>query len=235
MTQVAEKPPASSIAPIVPSKSDEPVLWNPGGILAIAFGLVLLIGVALVGGWILNTPPHSYEPSLLGVAWSMSLPLGVVLVMLGVAALMRGEGRLIGLIAVTGVLVLGWTIWRDVLNWSDAQPPALLFGAGGVLMILFFLGAAWHWARRRSQRTGPARAVADLRLFGLAFLLLGAWEICGLLGSPIYLLRPALAATSPLAFYAVPVAASVLVYLTIGFALMFLAEHVEARISKTSG
>ena len=199
------------------------------GIFLVTVGLVLIYAVGLLGGWIVNTPPHAYQPSLAGLGWSVSVPLGVLLVMLGAARLARGEVRLIGSIATATIAVIGWTAWRDILHWPDAQPPSVLFGAGGALMVLFFLGAVWYWAAGRARLSAPKRVVADLRLFGLALILIAAWVVCGLFGSPVFLLRPALAATSPLAEYAVPVAATALVYLTIGFGLTFAASLVEAH------
>jgi hypothetical protein len=212
-----------------PERRDESLRPSMSGIFLVALGLLFIFAVGLVGGWNLNTPPHTYQPSLAGLGWSMSVPLGILLAVLGSARLAHGEPRLIGFIATATLAVCVWSAVRGIATWPNAQPASLLFGVGGALMVLFFLGALWHWARARVRMSARKRAVADLRLFGLAFMLIAAWEVCGLFGSPVYLLRPALATTSPLADYAVPVATTAMVYLTLGFGLTLAASHMEAR------
>jgi nitrate reductase NapE component len=216
---------ASSGAPVTHEQS---LRRSRSGMVLVALGLLLIFAVGLVGGWNANSPPHTYQTSLAGLGWSMSVPLGILVLVLGAARLARVEARLFGVMAVAMLAVFGWTVVRSIATWPNAQPPSLLFGIGGTLMVLFFVGILWHWARGRSRISARNRAVADLRLFGLAFMLIAAWEVCGLFGSPVFLLRPALAAESPLAEYAVPVAATALVYLTVGFGLVFAASHIEA-------
>lgn len=217
-----------------PARRDESPRTSISGIALVAVGLFCIAAIGLVGGWIVNTPPHAYAASLAGLAWSASVAFGIFLVILGAARLARAEGRLIGVTIAAMVAVIGWTAWRDITTWPGTQPSTVLFGAGGTLMLLFFLGAVFYWARARHSMSAQQRAAADLRLFGLAFVVIAAWELCGLFGSPVYLLRPALAATSPLAEYAVPVAATALVYLMLAVGLSFLASAVESRPARDS-
>jgi hypothetical protein len=71
------------------------------------------------------------------------------------------------------------------------------------------------------------RLAADLKLSGLAFHLFAAWYLCGLLGAPVFLLRPELAATSFAGDRAVLLASTVVVCLATGWVLQCAASLLE--------
>ena len=55
------------------------------------------------------------------------------------------------------------------------SPP--LFGIGGTLILLSFMGILWLWAKERMALEGSFTAAADLRLVGYVFMLMAAWFI----------------------------------------------------------
>ena len=61
-------------------------------------------------------------------------------------------------------------------------PP--LFGIGGTLILLFFIGILWLWAKERIALKGASTTAADLKLVSYVFMLIAAWFICGALAYP---------------------------------------------------
>ncbi len=97
----------------------------------------------------------------------------------------------IGLLLYSGVK--GSTVWKFVLGYffllgpiiAIAMNPSvghipLLFGIGGALILLFFIGILWLWAKERMALKETSAAAADLKLIGYVFMLIAAWFICGI-------------------------------------------------------
>ncbi len=61
-------------------------------------------------------------------------------------------------------------------------PP--LFGIGGTLILLFFIGILWLWAKERMAMKEISQTAADLKLAGYVFMLIAAWFICGMGSQP---------------------------------------------------
>jgi hypothetical protein len=113
-----------------------------------------------------------------GFIWALSAPLGSALVAIGAALIAQVERRLFWLLIVGSFLLAAW---RVVGTTSQLLPP--LFGIGGGLITLFFLGSVWNWARKRPALSGSERTGSDLRMVGSVFYVIAAWDLCGLLGS----------------------------------------------------
>ncbi|MFC1907136.1 hypothetical protein ACFLW8_03515 [Chloroflexota bacterium] len=103
------------------------------------------------------------------------------------------------LLAGVGILlysgVKGWTVWMVgigilimlsipvmflMTTWHF--PP--LFGIGGTLILLFFTGILWLWAKERMALKDSPTAAADFKLIGYVFMLIAAWFICGIASEP---------------------------------------------------
>lgn len=59
-----------------------------------------------------------------------------------------------------------------------------MFGIGGTLILLFFIGILWFWAKERMALKEASTAAADLKLVGYVFMLIAAWFICGIASIP---------------------------------------------------
>jgi hypothetical protein len=59
-----------------------------------------------------------------------------------------------------------------------------LFGLGGTLILLSFIGTIWLWAKERMTLKGASTTAADCRLLGYVFMVSAAWFICGMAGQP---------------------------------------------------
>jgi hypothetical protein len=157
---------------------------------------------------------------LLGFLWALSVPLGAFIVAIGAALIARVERRVFWLLILLLVL---FTVWQ-IAGTSSQMVPAL-FGVGGGLITLFFLGSTWHWARIRPTLTGAGRTGSDLRMVGFIFFVVAAWNLCGIFGMGNYVLRPELADK-----FSVPVsstidsASTVLVLLVLGWGFTYFGQ-----------
>jgi len=144
------------------------VIW------AIAWGVVVSIP--------LNLAMHSMTPAELSQSiWVMTGPLFMVWGVLGVtlAAILAG----IGLLLYSGAKAS--TVWKFGIGIILASIIAMfmpqlghfpiLFGIGGTLLILFFMGIAWLWAKERMALKGSSTTATDFKLVGYVFFLFAAW------------------------------------------------------------
>lgn len=63
-------------------------------------------------------------------------------------------------------------------------PP--LYAIGGTLIMLFFFGVLWFWAKERKTLERKTATTADLKMVGYVFLFLAVWFTCGISSEPWY-------------------------------------------------
>jgi len=163
---------------------------------------------------------------LSGVAfftWQLAAPVGALLVAMGAAFIGRVE-RSRKVIIIGGSLVV--TIWLFISMGAIKQVYPPIFGIGGGLISLGFLGALWDWARSRHSLPSTARVGADFGMAGHVFYLIAAWYLCGLLGAPTFLLRSELAMTILPENAAISLGTTILICMTLGSLFTFLSRRV---------
>jgi hypothetical protein len=173
----------------------------------------------------------AYISNLVGFIWALAVPLGSFLVLLGAALIAEVERRVFGLLVVGSIAFAAWRVFG-----TTSQMLPALFGIGGGLITLFFLGLVWSWVRTRPTLSGPAKTGSDLRAVGYLFFVVAAWDLCGLLGSPTFLLRPEQAqqfAIPPAS--AISMASTILVLLVLGWAFMFFGQWIAVRGRSEAG
>ena len=194
------------------------------GWVVFMIGGVYMLGLGwLYSWWVVpaaNQVGTAAYSGLVGFLWALSVPLGAFIVAIGAALIAQVERRVFWLLIL---LVVLFTAWR--INGTTSQIVPALFGIGGGLITLFFLGSAWHWARIRPTLSGPDRTGSDLRLVGFVFFVVAAWDLCGLFGMANFVLRPELADK-----FAVPIsstinaASGVLVLLALGWGFTYFGQ-----------
>ena len=124
----------------------------------IGWVIFLIGGVYMLGlGWLYswwvvpaaNQVGTEAYSGLVGFLWSLSVPLGAFIVAIGAALIAGVERRVLWLLILLVVLFTGWRI----VGTTNQIVPAL-FGIGGGLITLFFLGSVLHWARTRPMLSG---------------------------------------------------------------------------------
>src|SRR5215471_9606616 len=116
------------------------------GLAIFLLGAIYMFGLGWLYSWkvvpAINQFGWDALPGFLGFIWGLSLPLGTFIVVIGAALAARVERRVIWLFIL---LLVVFTVWR-IVGTTHQMIPAL-FGIGGGLITLFFLGSTWHWAR----------------------------------------------------------------------------------------
>ena len=196
-------------------------------------GVLYMFGLGWLYSWRVVPAANQFGSdaysSLLGFVWALSVPLGAFVVAIGAALIARVERRVFWLLIL---LVLLFTAWRIAGN-IDRMIPAL-FGIGGGLIIIFFLGSTWQWARTRPTLTGADRTGSDLRMVGLVFFVVTAWDLCGIFGVANFVLRPELAEE-----FSVPIsstissASRVMVQLVLGWGFTYFGQRVSRMAQAT--
>lgn len=205
-----------------------------GAVIAV-IAAVYLIFVAWASSWwyvpvLVELGPHAFVDrtpfggTVFSILWGVSGVLGAIVLALGVAIYAKvGNLRLL-LLAVGGALLLAWLVF-----WSTSSHNPVTYGVGGGVILLCFLLFCLDWAATRRGLTGAARSAADLRLAANVSFFITAWGLCGLLGAPIFLLRPELRASGPAGS---SLAIKVIVCLVLGWVLTALAQRMERRANR---
>lgn len=204
------------------------------GWVVFGIGAIYMLGMGWLYSWWVVPATREIGPENLSTAvafiWALSAPLGSVLVAVGASLFAQVERRLFWLLIVGSVLLAAW---RVVGTTSQLLPA--LFGIGGGLITLFFLGSVWNWARMRPALSGSERTGSDLRMVGYVFYVIAAWDLCGLLGISNFVLRPDLAQKFNIPLSStINAASTILVLLVLGWAFTFLGQRMALR-AKSEG
>ena len=190
---------------------------------------MLLMGW-LSSWWVVPTIRQSGLEGLPGTTfffvWQLAAPVGALLVVIGASFVGRVERSRKTVIFVGSLVV---TIWLIVSMGAIKQVIPPIFGIGGGLITLAFLGDLWDWARSRSRLSSTARTGADLGMAGHVFYLIAAWYLCGLLGAPTFLLRPEQAMTILPENAAISLGTTILICMTLGGVFTFWGHRVALQ------
>ncbi len=202
------------------------------GWIVFGIGVIYMLGLGWLYSWRMvpaaNQSGAEAIANLFGLVWALSVPAGAFVVVIGAALIARVE-RLTFLLLILIVIIT--VAWR-VLGTTSQLVPAL-FGIGGGLITLFFLGSAWNWARVRPRLSGAARTGSDLGMLGRVFFVLAAWDLCGIFGIGNFVLRPDLAEKFAVPFGStINSASGVLILLVLGWGFNFFGQLISRRVQK---
>ncbi|UCD99254.1 MAG: hypothetical protein JSV42_00590 [Chloroflexota bacterium] len=199
------------------------------GWVVFALGGLYMFGLGWLYSWRMvpaaNQIGSDAYSSLPGIIWALSVPLGAFIVAIGAALIAQVERRVFWMLIL---LVLFFTAWR-IFGTTTRMVPAL-FGIGGGLITLFFIGSTWQWAKTRPMLSGVTKTGSDLRMVGFIFFVVAAWDLCGIFGIANFVLRPELADR-----FAVPIgstinsASSVNILLALGWGFTYFGQLLSRQ------
>jgi hypothetical protein len=131
-----------------------------------------------------------------------------------------GKGGL-WLLGVGGVVYLA-TCYLPFVEYSPRY-----YGILGTGILVLFLFLVRDWAHRRSGLPSAARIGNDLRMAGHFFLVMATWSLCGIFGIVTYALQPEIMLARGLRPAAAMLTSHVMLELTLGWFLLFLASRKE--------
>lgn len=198
------------------------MLFWIGVVWAIVWGLV--IGKLFVSPAFQNLTTSELNQTM----WALEGPLFLMWGVLGVplGALLAGVGILLNAGASTWKYGTGmFLIFFIGLAGLLLGHKPWLFGIGGTLILVSFLGILWFWAEERKTLVGVAATAADLKLLGYVFMVIGAWFICGALGKPFLLAVQDLPTSSPV---------HIIIFTTLGWLFLLLGHYKSYRHTKSN-
>lgn len=209
------------------------------GIILLAACVAMLLYTVLAGAWIkpdlgrLGMDGFIAEKGAIGgltlYLWLFSLPLAMILGVLGVMINVRAPAGRIWACGAAGVLVL--IVPLAVGGFIGESVPAI-FGTGGVLIEVFLLLLLWFWAKERATLKGRQALAADLRLAGYMFFAFVAWDLCGIGSQPVYALHPEKMIEFGMRPLALQMMYGMLTYFVIGWGLTFASHFVAVGATK---
>ena len=196
------------------------------GLIVFVIGALYMVLVGFILSWwyvpaIMDVGMNNLEfPGILTLFWSLSAPLGAVLVAIGAAIYAQVKRSRILLLVIGSVLVFSIPAFL-----APQKPVSVLFGIDGGLIVMFFLGLFWNWARSRSSLSENQKTGSDIQMVGYIFFLMAAWWLCGLLGAPIFTLRPELMTKYNTVSGAASMGSLISILLVLGWAFIFWGQH----------
>ncbi len=164
----------------------------------------------------------TYISPLFGL-WGVSVPLGAILVAIGLLIYVQAKSSHIWLFGIGTFAVL----LIDILEKFGTLPSPVhwppLYGIGGALIILFFFGILWFWAKRYVTLEGSVKTAAEFQLVGYVFLMMAMWYLCGALARPFQKAFEGSAPDSPVA---------IMVFLVLGWLFLFISHYQLVRLGK---
>ena len=193
------------------------ILFCIAVIWAILWGV---IGSVFVGSALRNSTMDEVNQTMWAMGgpwfmlWAYGVPLAAVVACIGILLHSGAKGSTVW---KCGIGVFLGIIAGMAAVYLEYFPP--LFGIGGTLILLFFIGILWLWAKERAALDDASTAAADLKLVGYTFMLVAAWFICGMASLPFLKALENLPPSSPM---------HVLVFLVLGWFFLFLG-HYKSR------
>jgi len=149
--------------------------------------------------------------------WALlGVPLAAIVAIIGILLYSNAKGSTV-LKYVIGIFLAG--VGMAVVYPLGHIP--LLFGIGGTLILLFFIGILWLWAKERMALKETSSTAAYLKLAGYMFMLIAAWFICGIASQPFLKVFEGEAPSSPIL---------VMIFLVLGWLFLFLGHYKSRKL-----
>lgn len=150
------------------------------------------------------------------ILWGVGgVPIGALVAGIGLLLYSDAKGSTIwkfGIAIFLGIIIsLG-------LGAIGHIPP--LFGIGGTLILLFFIGILWLWAKERIALKGSSKTATDLKLVGYVFILIAGWFTCGIAGQLFLKAFEGQAPTSPI---------HIMLFFVLGWLFLFLSHYKSLK------
>ncbi len=195
------------------------VIFWIGVIWAILWGVIGSISVSSATNSLttdeLNQTMWAFTGPLMMLWGVFGVPLGALVAGIGLLLYSGAKGSTVWKFGIGILLVL---IVGMQLGGLGHFPP--LFGIGGTLILLLFIGIVWLWAKERIALKGSSTTAVDLKLVGYVFMLIGSWFVCGIASQPFLKALEGQAPSSPV---------HVIVFLVLGWLFLFLSHYKSAQ------
>lgn len=158
--------------------------------------------------------------------WLASVPIAVILAVVGGALGTRSSGFRAWTFGLGGVALL---IVPLVIGGVLGRTYGWLFGTGGTLIAVLALATIWHWSTVRSGLSPGRRLASDLRMAGYMGFAFAAWFTCGVFTLPVYALDVDKMISLNTAPVAMSMAYAMMAFFVIGWTFTLAAQLQDRR------
>ena len=196
------------------------------GLVLFQIGVIWAIVWGAIAGWSLTSAFRNLTMvelnqtmwAYLGfwhVLWGFGVVLGALVAGIGALLYSAAKGSAVWKFGI-GILLTVIIVWVVLPNLGHFHP---LFGIGGTLILLFFIGILWLWAKERMALKGSSTTAADFKLVGYVFMLIAVQSTCAVAGTPFFKAMEGEAPISPI---------HVIIFFVLGWLFLFLS-HYKSR------
>jgi hypothetical protein len=191
------------------------VLFWVGAVCVIVFYILLWVGNAVHR---VTTPAE-----LTGTTWASD---GFLFIFRGMTGIIGALLALIGVMLYSGKKGSFFWLWGFVpflavfllTNWRPSQYSPILYGIGGGIITLSYLGVLWAWLKTHAAYEGIAKTGKHIQLLGYFFMFMTGLFLCLYVGMPNL---------PGLADQPVPSGESILVLFTAGWVLLAVGHYMS--------
>ena len=144
--------------------------------------------------------------------------LGAMVAGVGISLYAGAKGSTVWKVGIESFIVLTVALVATAFNFYSAP----VFGIGGSLILLSFIGTLWLWAKERMALMSSSTIAADFRMVGYVFMLMAAWILCGKAAQGFVKGLEGLPTTSMM---------NILILLAMGWVSLFIS-HYKSREQK---
>ena len=109
----------------------------------------------------------------LNIVYGFSVPLGAIVAVVGILLYSGAKGSTVWKVGIGLFIAFIIAFMATVLGLYFGW----LFGIGGTLILLSFIGILWLWAKERMALKGSSTLAADFKLVGYVFFFMAAFFI----------------------------------------------------------
>jgi len=202
------------------------------GLILFWIGIAWALGWGIVGSIICSFTMHTLTMEQLNEsAWALTgslmmlwgiggVPLGAVVTGIGMLLYSGVRGSTIWIFGIGILLAIILGSMAGIITHHQ-----FVFGIGGSIILLLFIGILWLWAQDRVLLKDKAAKAADLKLTGYVFILIAAWFTCGIASQPFLKAFVGFEPSSPL---------HIMIFFVLGWLFLFLGYYVSRKKQNSS-
>jgi hypothetical protein len=152
----------------------------------------------------------------LNILSGVSPLLGALVAGIGISLYAGAKGSTVWKVGIGSFIVLIVAFVATAVNVYSAP----VFGIGGSLILLSFIGILWLWAKERMALKGSSTTTLDFKLVGYMFMLMAAWILCGKAAQGFVKGLEGLPTTSMM---------NILILLATGWVFLFLSHYKSSQ------
>ena len=148
----------------------------------------------------------------------MCLILGIGISIIGVLLYSGKKGSLFWLWGLVPVIAL-----LSLMFWQPSQYIPAVYGIGGGIITLAYLGVLWAWVKSHTAYEGIAKTGKHIQLLGYSFLYVTALLLCFYIGAPNL---------PGLADQPIPSGYSIVIAFSVGWVLLSVGHYLSGKRQK---